>query len=206
MEKGVALLSGGIDSPVAIHLLQQRLEIIAAHFHQLPLTDGKEITKVKELCQVLGVHKLYLIPFTPVLKELVSKCRHQDYYVLGKIMMMRCAQLIAQKENAQFLITGENLGQVSSQTLSNLTSITKNVNMEILRPLLTYDKQEIIDVARKLGTYEISKGPEICNLLGPKNPATKSEPARINHELKNIDMKILHEELAKAEIIVFNKK
>ncbi|MBI2572245.1 7-cyano-7-deazaguanine synthase [Candidatus Woesearchaeota archaeon] len=203
MEKGVALLSGGIDSPVAIHLMQQRLEIIAVHFHQLPLTDGREIEKVKELCKILQVRKLYLVPFTPVLKALVEKCQHKDYYVLGKIMMMRCATLIAAQEDAQFLITGENLGQVSSQTLSNLTSITKNVSMEILRPLLTYDKQEIINVAKKIGTYETSKGPEICNLLGPKSPSTKSEPDRVRQDLEHVDADILQKALDDAEVVEF---
>ena len=89
--------------------------------------------------------------------------------------MFKCAEIIAEKEGAKFLITGENLAQVSSQTLSNLTNITKQLKLEIFRPVLTYDKQEIIKVAKKIGTYEISKGPEICNLLGPNNPATKSK-------------------------------
>ena len=74
MEKGVALLSGGIDSPVAIHMMQNRLEIIAAHFHQEPLTDKKEVEKVKELAQKLGLKKVYLVPFVPVLKAFVDKC------------------------------------------------------------------------------------------------------------------------------------
>src|SRR3989338_9290094 len=113
MERGIALLSGGIDSPVTIHLMQDRLDIIAAHFHQEPLTDKKEVEKVRELVKVLGLKKAYLIPFTSVLKELVSKCNHKNYYILSKIAMFRAAQLIAETEKAQYLITGENLAQVS---------------------------------------------------------------------------------------------
>ncbi len=204
MERGIALLSGGIDSPVAIHLLQDRLDIIAVHFHQLPLTDEKEIDKVKELCRVLNLKKLYLIPFTNVLKGLVEKCHHRNYYILSKILMCKVAELIAQKESAQYLITGENLGQVSSQTLSNLTVITQNVSMEIFRPVLTYDKQEIVDLAQKIGTYDISKGPEICCLLGPKHPATKAHPEEIARDLADQDiLKLVEESLGKAEVVGF---
>ena len=202
MERGIALLSGGIDSPVAIHLMQNRVDIIAAHFHQLPLTDQKEIDKVKELVNILGIKKVYLVPFTPVLKALVEQCTHKNYFILQKITMMKAAELIAQKEGAQYLITGENLGQVSSQTLSNLVSITKHVSLEILRPLLTYDKEEIITIAKKIGTYDISKGPEICCLLGPKHPATQSNPQEIGKELEKLNLKeLLEENLKKAEII-----
>ena len=202
MERGIALLSGGIDSPVAIHLMQNRLDIVAAHFHQLPLTDEKELEKVKELVKKLGVRKVYLVPFALVLKELVEKCPHKNYYILSKIMMMKAAEMIAAQEGATYLITGENLAQVSSQTLSNLTSITKNVSLEIFRPVLTYDKQEIIDLAKKIGTYEISKGPEICCLLGPKSPSTKSDVEEIRKELENIDVvRLIKESLEKAEVI-----
>jgi thiamine biosynthesis protein ThiI len=204
MEKGIALLSGGIDSPVAIHLLQNRLEIIAVHFHQLPLTNEKEVEKVKELGKILGLKKLYLIPFTPVLKELVSRCSHKNYFILSKIAMFKAAEIIAEKEEAKFLITGENLGQVSSQTLSNLTTITKNLTLEIFRPVLTYDKQEIIKIAKKISTYETSNGPEICCLLGPKYPATKSEPEEIKKELEKVELrKLLEESLEKAEVVEF---
>lgn len=204
MEKVIALLSGGIDSPVAIHLMKDRLDIIAVHFHQKPLSTDAEIDKVKELCTILEIQKIYLIPFVDVLKQLVEKCNHRYYFVLQKIMMLKTAEKIAEKEEAQFLITGENLAQVSSQTLSNLTTITKHVSMEIFRPVLTYDKQEIVDKAKKIGTYETSKGPEICHLLGPKHPATRSDPEMIGKELEKVDVtNLIEESLNKAEIITF---
>ncbi len=198
----MALLSGGIDSPVAIHLMQERLEIIAVHFHQQPLTGKKEVEKVKDLSKALKLKKIYLIPFVDVLKELVEKCRHKDYFILSKILMFRTAELVAEKEGAKYLITGENLAQVSSQTLSNLTTITKNVSLEIFRPVLTFDKQEIIDKAKEIGTFEISSGPEICCLLGPKHPAIKSDAEKVRKELEKLNMD-LKKSLNKAEIISF---
>ncbi|MDP3699071.1 MAG: ATP-binding protein [Nanoarchaeota archaeon] len=202
MYKAIALLSGGIDSPVAIHLFQSQLDIIPVHFHQLPLVDESEIEKVKALAKHLKVKKLYLAPFTPVLKALVEKCNHKQYFILSKIVMFRAAEMIAKTEKASFLITGENLAQVSSQTLSNLTSITKHISLEILRPLLTYDKQEIINVANRIGTYELSKGPEICNLLGPKKPSTRSDPEEIGKELEMLDLPLLLGEcLQNTEIV-----
>jgi len=202
MEKGIALLSGGIDSPVAIHMMEDRLEIVAVHFHQIPLTDEKELEKVKELAKILHLKKVYLIPFAEVLKQLVEKCEHKNYFILSKILMLKAAELIAKKEKAQYLITGENLAQVSSQTLSNLATITKHLKMEIFRPVFTFDKQEIINKAKEIGTYETSSGPEMCNLLGPKHPATKSNPQEISKELQNLDVdKMTQESLKKAEII-----
>lgn len=195
-------MSGGIDSAVAIHLMKDRLEIVAAHFHQQPLTDEKAIEKVKALCKVLGLGKVYLVPFTPVFTELVKKCKHEDYFIFQKIAMFKCAELIAEKEDAKFLITGENLAQVSSQTLSNLNTITQNLKLEIFRPVLTYDKKEIVKLATKIGTYEISKGPEICCLLGPKHPSTKSDPERIKRELEKVELeRLMRECLEKAEVM-----
>ncbi|MBI2112790.1 7-cyano-7-deazaguanine synthase [Candidatus Woesearchaeota archaeon] len=203
MEKAVALLSGGIDSPVAIHMMKDRLDIIALHFHQKELTGEEEVDKVKKLVQILGVRKAYLVPFVNVLKHITEKCRHENYYILQKILMFQSAEKIAKLEGAGYLITGENLAQVSSQTLSNLTTITKNVQMEILRPVLTFDKQEIINKAKDIGTYDTSSGPEICSLLGPKHPATRSEVSTIGGELKNIDSGIIEKALSKAEILEF---
>jgi tRNA uracil 4-sulfurtransferase len=204
MEKAVALLSGGIDSPVSIHLMQNRLDVIAIHFHQLPLTGEEEIEKVKDLAKILKLKKLYMIPFAEVFKSLVEKCNHRDYYTLSKIVMFKTAELIAEKEGAKFLITGENLAQVSSQTLSSLKAITKSLSLEIFRPVLTYDKQEIIDLAKKIGTYDTSAGPEICSLLGPKNPSTKADFDKVQAQLDKLDLnKIMKESLSKAEILEF---
>ena len=201
-QKAVALLSGGIDSPVAIHLIKKKLDIIAVHFHQVPLTDEKELEKVKDLVKKLGVKKVYLIPFANVLKDLVKQCQHKNYFILQKITMFKTAEMIADKEGAKFLITGENLAQVSSQTLSNLEVIGSQLKLEILRPLLTFDKQEIIEIAKNIETYEISKGPEMCCLLGPKHPATKSKQENIELELKELDLGALQEEsLNKAEVL-----
>lgn len=202
MERGIALLSGGIDSPVAIHLLHDRLEIIAAHFHQHDLTGPEEVEKVRKLISALGIQKAYLVPFTTVLKALVEHCSHKNYYILQKIAMMKAAEMIAATEKATYLITGENLAQVSSQTLSNLASITKNISVQILRPLLTYDKQEIITVAKKIGTYDISKGPEVCSLLGPQHPATKSKSVEIAQELTKLDLHaLLQKSIRQAELL-----
>jgi len=200
--KAIALLSGGIDSPVAIHLMQNKLEVIAVHFNQVSLNDEKELEKVKELVKKLGVKKVYLVPFANVFKELVNKCQHRNYFILQKIVMFKTAELVAEKERAKFLVTGENLAQVSSQTLSNLEVISSQLKLGILRPLLTFDKQEIIKIAKEIETYEISKGPEICCLLGPKHPATKSKQEKIEYELENFDLKALQEEsLNNAEVL-----
>ena len=117
--------------------------------------------------------------------------------------MLKASEIIAQKENAEFLITGENLAQVSSQTLTNLESITKPIKLTILRPLLTYDKMEIMNIGKEIGTYKTSQGPEICCLLGPKHPLTKSNPNKVLEELNKLDYgKIIKIALSKSEIII----
>ncbi|MAG60152.1 hypothetical protein CL619_00035 [archaeon] len=193
-EKAIALLSGGIDSPVAIHLLQEKYDIIALHFHQIPLTDEKEREKVRRLAIHLGLKKLYLVSFADVLKNLVDKCDHRYYYVLGKILMYKVASKIAAKEGANHLVTGENLAQVSSQTLSSMHAITMQIDIPFLRPVLCCDKQEIVDLAREIGTYEISCGPEMCSLLGPKNPITKARQYLVERELGKLDVEKLVED------------
>ncbi len=189
MTKAILLLSGGIDSPVAAYLMQKKgLELTALHFYNKHLADINTVEKCTTLCQKLNISKLYIIPFDEQQAEIVKKCAHRYYYILQRRLMLRIAEALAQKENARFLVTGDNLGQVASQTLSNMTTIQRAVKIQILRPLLCFDKNETIKIARQINTYEISKGPEVCCLLGPKHPATQSKPEVIEAEEKRIDI------------------
>ncbi|MBI4451062.1 7-cyano-7-deazaguanine synthase [Candidatus Woesearchaeota archaeon] len=188
--KVLALLSGGIDSPVAIHLLQkQGCEVGAVHFHSYPLTDRASIEKAKLLSAALGVNRLFIIPLADAQSILSQQCRHELYFVLQKRMMLRIAEQLALKHSCDALCTGENLGQVSSQTLHNLVAITQAVKVPVLRPVLCNDKEEIISIAKQIGTFELSKGPEICDLLGPRHPATRAHTEKVLQEEARVDIK-----------------
>jgi len=201
--KALLLLSGGFDSPVAGWLIKKKydLELYAIHFHSMPLTDEKSIQKSKELAKIIGIKKLFLVPFTDLQKEVVQKCKHKDYYILTRRLMWKIAEQIAKQNDCKYLVTGENLAQVASQTLSNITNIDEAVDLVILRPLLTYDKEETINLAKEIGTYEASKGEEICCLLGPKHPSTKSNLQELKEQEKNIDEKIIHNIIEKIEVV-----
>jgi len=175
MTKAVLLLSGGIDSPVAGYLMQQKgIEIIALHLSNEPFTDNGPEIKSRRLAEHLKFKKFIVINVSHIFGNIAKKCRHEYYFVLIKRAMLRIAEDLARKEGCEFIITGECLAQVSSQTLKNLEVISEASSIEILRPLLTFDKNEIISIARKINTYELSSGPEVCDVLGPKHPATKT--------------------------------
>lgn len=171
--KGVLLLSGGFDSPVAGHLMsRQGLPLVAAHFSLEPITDEAAATKARTLCGILGLDRLYVVRVGEAFAEVAHLANRRFYFVLTKRLMVRLADAIADRESADVLVTGENLGQVSSQTLASLRTIDAIARRPILRPLIGFDKQEIVDRAKAIGTYEVSKGPEICDLLGPPRPST----------------------------------
>jgi len=196
--KAILLLSGGIDSPVAAHLMQRKgYDIAAVHFYNKHLGSVNTIEKCKKLCEVLGIRKLIVIPFDEQQAEIVRKCTHRFYYIIQRRLMWRIAEQVALQEHAEYLITGENLAQVASQTLSNMQTTQQAVKMLILRPLLCNDKNETIALARKIGTYELSKGPEICCLLGPKHPATASRIDIIENEERKLDIPQLVQESLK---------
>jgi len=181
--KGLLLISGGFDSPVAGYIMQkQDIEIIALHFSYEPFTDNGPEIKSRKASEILGFKKFIVINISKECELIAKKCEHKYYFILTKRLMIKKATEIAKKEDCYFLITGENLGQVGSQTLTNLNSITLATDMKILRPLLTYDKNEIIKIARNIFTYDVSVGPEVCDVLGPRNPATKSEIEDIEYE------------------------
>jgi thiamine biosynthesis protein ThiI len=178
--KGVLLLSGGFDSPVAGHLMhRQGLPLVAAHFSLEPITDDAAAVKARTLCGILGLDQLYVVRVGEAFAEVARLANRRFYFILTKRLMVRLADAIADREAADVLVTGENLGQVSSQTLASLRAIDAVARRPILRPLIGFDKQEIVDRAKAIGTYEVSKGPEICDLLGPPRPSTHARPDQI---------------------------
>jgi len=173
--KALLLLSGGIDSPVAGHLLQKRgFEVIAVHFSLEPFTNNEPELKSRKLAKTLGFKKFFLINISKELKKIVDKCDRKYYFILMKRLMFRKAEALARRERCQSLITGESLGQVSSQTLENLYAIDCAVKIPVLRPLIAMDKQDIIRIAEKIRTFETSKGREMCDVLGPDKPSTRA--------------------------------
>ena len=177
----VALISGGIDSPVAAYRLMQRgCRMIFVHFHSVPYQDRTSQEKVRRLVQRLTRHqftsRLYLVPFGEIQRQIVAAVARPLRVVLYRRMMLRISETIARKDKAKALVTGESLGQVASQTLDNMAVIQQATRLPILRPLVGMDKQEIIDQARRIGTFEISSIPDqdCCQLFVPAHPATKA--------------------------------
>lgn len=181
--KALVLLSSGIDSPVAAHLMMKKgLELIAIHFNNEPFTDRKQVDKTIRICGILKIKKLYIVPHGKVTAvEMLRKCRRDYNCVICRRMMFRVAERIAEKEGCSYLVTGENLGQVASQTMDNMKVVTEAVNIPILRPVLCSDKNEIKEMAAKIGTYDVSVMPGMCCSHVPDHPATK---ARIDRILK----------------------
>ncbi|TCS83978.1 tRNA uracil 4-sulfurtransferase ThiI [Tepidibacillus fermentans] len=178
--KALVLLSGGIDSPVASwYAMKRGLQLEGIHFHTYPVTSEESIQKVIDLVKVLsnytGQFRLHLVPFLEIQKE-IKKYSQESYNItIMRRMFLRIAEQFAKRQHALALVTGESLGQVASQTLESMYTINHVVRIPILRPLITMDKLDIIEVARKIGTYEASVRPfeDCCSLFVPKNPTTK---------------------------------
>ena len=189
----VALVSGGIDSPVAVaRLLSEGWKIVPLHASLEPLTtDEAEKKTVATLRHLRGEHsplsnnreglgsELYVVPVGEILTKFTTPAIHRDYFVHMKRLFNRLASMLASEVGATHIITGENIGQVSSQTLGNLGAVEAASDFPLLRPLLALDKLDIMHMARGLGTYEISTGPEQCDVIGPKHPTTVANLERI---------------------------
>jgi thiamine biosynthesis protein ThiI len=180
----VALLSGGIDSPVAATRLMRRgCRVTFVHFHGAPYLDRTSQDKACELVALLTRHQyrseLYLVPFGDLQREIVVQVHRPHRVVLYRRMMVRIAEAIARRVGAEALVTGESVGQVASQTLPNLATIGAVASMPILRPLVGCDKDEIIAQAKHLGTYPISTIPDqdCCQLFVPRHPSTRTRAA-----------------------------
>jgi len=193
--RGLLLLSGGIDSPVAGFVMGKRgMEIGVIHFHSYPFTSERAEEKVKDLAKILseyvGKFTMTSINLFPIQKEIASKCPEKEITILGRIFMMKIAEKLAIKQNYNALVTGESLGQVASQTIQGLTVVDKLIDISILRPLIAMDKTEIIDIARTIGTYETSILPfeDCCTVFLPKHPVTKPKIEDITKSLSLLDV------------------
>ncbi len=189
--RGLLLLSGGIDSPVAGFLAGKKSEIIALHFSNKDFAGRESVEKAEKISKKLKFKKLIVIDLSKQLKELAEKCAPAYYFVLQRRLMLRVAEKIAVKEECDFIVTGDSLGQVSSQTLANMSIISRAAGIPIARPLLGFNKLETTRLAEELGTLEISKGPEMCDVLGPKHPSTHASLERIEEEEGKLELDLL---------------
>jgi tRNA uracil 4-sulfurtransferase len=192
--KFIALVSSGIDSPVATYLLAKKAdEIIVIHADNRPFTDEREIEKFVALTKYLKQQipsKLtaYLIPHGPTLHSYKTHCDSKYTCVFCKRMMLRYAEAIAQQEDADAIIMGDSLGQVASQTLQNIRVVEQAVKIPILRPLIGFDKEDTIQIAKKIGTFDLSIAPaDGCGAV-PIKPSTRARLEQILIEEKKIDV------------------
>ncbi len=175
----LVLLSGGIDSPVAAYLaLKRGVTAHFIHFHSQPYVGDASVRKAEEIVALLNRHqgpaRLAVVPFGRCQQEIVTRCPEALRVVLYRRMMLRVAERVARRWRCQALVTGESLNQVASQTLPNLAAIDRIAHLPVLRPLISMDKQEIVDLAERIGTYELSILPhaDCCSFLQPRHPTT----------------------------------
>jgi len=201
------LLSGGIDSPVAAYRMMQRgCRVSFVHFHSHPFLSKASLEKAVELAEQLVRHQgratLYAVPFGELQRQVVLGAPVPLRVVLYRRLMMQIAAELSRKERSGALVTGESLGQVASQTLENLMVIDDAAPLLVLRPLIGMDKQEIIEQARRIGTYEISILPDqdCCQLFVPKHPATKSTLEQIRRAERALPIDAMVKEAAAAAV------
>ena len=205
--RALLLLSGGIDSPVAGHIVKEKgAELYAVHFDNQPFSSDKAAELAKRLAEKIGVVKLFMVDYGKVKAEIVKHCTRRFTCVLCRRLMFRISEKIAQDNCCDFLVSGENLGQVASQTLSNMVAEHSAITLDVIRPLLCNDKQETIDLAKIIGTYEISIEPSICCTLVPKCPATQSKIERIESEENKLNFsRIVDECVSSMKTIYLNR-
>jgi len=198
--KGLLMLSGGIDSPVAGYLsMKQGIELECIHFESTPLTSIESAQKAIDLAKELAKYtkfdtiKLHMVPFMDIHKDLMDNVKESYMITIMRRMMVRIAEQVALRERALAIITGESVGQVASQTLESIHTINAVTNFPIIRPLATYDKSEIIEISKQIGCYETSIKPfsDCCTVYVPKSPAIHPRDYIAARYEKYIDMSLL---------------
>jgi thiamine biosynthesis protein ThiI len=209
--RAVSLISSGIDSPVASYKIMKRgVEIVFVHFHSQPYTSRSSQRNVEEIVSVLTRHQyrstLYLVPFIDVQQKIVEGAPSSHRVVLYRRVMLRIAEQIALKERARALVTGENVGQVASQTLSNILAINEVVALPVLRPLAGEDKEEIVAAAQRIGTYDISIEPyeDCCSLFVPRHPETHANVQTVRDMEARLGLDpVIEQVIAASEVKMF---
>ena len=209
--KAVSLLSGGIDSPVSTYMIAKRgVKVIPVHFFSFPYTSEAAKEKVLELAHILedycGKLTVEIVPFTRIQEEIRDKCPEEYFTLIMRRFMMRIAERIANNYGAKAIVTGENLGQVASQTMEAMASTQSVISMPVLQPLIGMDKEEIIALARKLGTFDTSVLPyeDCCTVFTPRHPRTHPNIEDVEKAESALDIEALVEEalagIEKAEL------
>ena len=208
--KGLVLLSGGIDSPVAAWMMAKRgMMIEAVHFHSYPYTSPRAQEKVEDLAKIVasycGSFKMHVINILPIQEQIVKNCPEAETTIHVRRFMMRIAEKIAERNSAMMLITGENLGQVASQTAEALVVTDNCVKMPVMRPLIAMDKIDIIAKAQEIGTFETSIEPyeDCCTVFLPKHPTTKPQLDKIEISDSKLDIDALVESAIAEEEIIY---
>ncbi len=211
--RALLLLSGGIDSPVAGYMMAKRgLKLQAVHFYSYPYTSQqakqKVITLAQQLCEYVDDIKLHCISFTKVQEEIHAKCAPEFMITIMRRIMMRVAEIIAKREDLGAIVTGESLGQVASQTMQSMT-VTEDAleSLPIFRPCIGLDKEDIVKIAKEIGTFETSILPyeDCCTVFLPKNPVIKPKLAKARSEEANLDIEALVSECIAGEEVIHIK-
>lgn len=201
-EKALSLISSGIDSPVASFLLAKRgVDVHYIHFHSVPSTSIQSINNVKAILMQLSKYQiqcsLYSVPLLSIQEKIMKNISSKYWVIFFRKAMYSISELLAKQLNINALITGENVGQVASQTISNIRAASDAVNIPVLRPLAGMNKEEIVNIAEDIGTYEISIKPyeDCCSFFVPKHPATSANLADVQNMEKAIRLEQYYEDL-----------
>lgn len=205
------MLSGGIDSPVAGYLMAKRgVEVNCVYYHSHPYTSERAKDKVKDLAKILASYtekiNLYVVPFTEIQMEILDKCREDELTILMRRFMMRVACSLAEKKGIQSVASGESIGQVASQTMEGLIVSSDCADRPVFRPLITMDKENIMDIAREIGTYETSILPyeDCCTIFVPKHPKTKPrlDEMRASEAILDVE-RLVEKAIEEMEVYIF---
>lgn len=211
--RAAMLLSGGIDSPVAGYMMSKRgLELVAIHFFSYPYTSERAKEKVIELAEIMtaytGRMPLLVVPFTKIQEAIRDNCHEELFTLIMRRFMMRIAEKLAVREGCGGLITGESLGQVASQTMPAMAVTGAVCSLPVFRPVIGMDKEEIVQIARKIGTFETSILPyeDCCTVFTPKHPNTKPKMPKILEAESHLDVDTLVEEAVSGTEVIYPGK